>query len=107
RNQTCYKVSDGCCDSVVQVAAVGQRTDRRGDQRRGGQDSLGAAALEGQLGSHLMPAVPDSAEHIGVGHEDVVEEDLVEMVLTRHQLDRADRHAGRVAWYEKLAELGV
>ncbi len=54
-----------------------------------------------------MPPLADLAEHHRVGHEDLVQDDLVEVVLTGEQVDRADRHAGGVERDDELGESGM
>jgi hypothetical protein len=82
-------------------------SDRGGDQWESGQHPLRTASLEGQLRGDLMPTIADLAEHVSVGHEDLVENDLVEVVLAVHQHDRLNSNAVGVAGHQELAEAGV
>ncbi|MDF2583940.1 MAG: hypothetical protein K0R33_2583 [Mycobacterium sp.] len=50
-----------------------------------------ADALERQHTLHHRPAVVDGSEHIGIGHPQIVEEHLVEVVGAHHRLDGAHR----------------
>ena len=65
---------------------------------------LGSAALERELGCRGPPAVASLAEHVAVGNEDVVEDDLIEVMGSADQQDRADRHALPVQMDEKLRQ---
>ena len=97
--------------SVASVAddAAGERersrivASRRAQVREPGveQDdariqTLGAAALERELGGDLLPARALVADQRFVRQLDVVEEDLGEVAVAGEVLDRPDRDAGRL-----------
>ena len=72
------------------------------------QEALRPAALVGQLGGHLRPAVARIAEQAVVRHERVLEEDLVEVVATRQVDDRPHRDPVRVLQIDDdLAHAGM
>src|SRR5439155_964326 len=92
----------------LRPAVVGLRShlaDELADQRDRREIALGPAALEAQLGGHLLPAVAVVADARLVGHASVGEVDLVEVVLAGWVNDRPDGDALRVAQIdEKLRQ---
>ena len=92
---------------VGDLVLRGEHTEQCGQQGSGRQDPFRSAALEGQLGGHLAPPVADFAEEVGVVDEDLLETDLVEVVFTRHQHDRADRDSRRIGGHDELTEAGM
>ena len=74
-------------------------TEASGDHHGSGVgpvDLEALAALEGQLGGHLVPAGTDLAQHQLVGDEDLVQYHLVEVVGPGEQVDGADLDPRRV-----------
>ncbi|MCQ0013742.1 hypothetical protein LUX39_08015 [Actinomadura madurae] len=99
-------------EEPAQVGARGQFTGARGGHQffqKGldRQETLRTAALEGELGRDLPPAVPDLAEHHRIRHVDPAEMHLVEVVLTVERDDRTALDALRAQVDDELAEPGV
>ena len=69
-----------------------------------GEVALGAAALEAELGGHLLPALAVLADQHVVGHQAVLEVHLVEVVAAGQVDDRADRDAGGLEIHQELGE---
>ena len=66
------------------LARLGAGAAHQLDQHlEGFEPAVGAAALVGQFVGRLLPGHVDFADQVQVGHEHVVEEDLVEIVLRR------------------------
>jgi hypothetical protein len=60
--------------------------------RRGTAD---VDALEGQERLSDCPALIESANHVGLRHAHILEEDFAELLVTRDIADRTYRNAGR------------
>jgi hypothetical protein len=78
--------------------------DQLDDEPDRRQIALGAAPLEGELGGDLLPPVAVLAHQHVVGHEAVLEVDLVEVVSARQIDDGADADAFRLEVHEELRE---
>ena len=66
------------------LARLGAGAAHQLDQRRKGfEPAVGAAALVGEFVGGLLPGHVDFADQVQIGHEHVVEHDLVEIVLRR------------------------
>ena len=74
---------------AAQIGLGAERADQLDQHVEGLEEALRPAALVGELAGRLLPGAVDLAEHVIVGHEGVVEHDLVEVVLAGH-LDRSD-----------------
>ena len=90
----------GVDDPVAQLGRVAPRSTPQLDQPvGGGAEPAGGAQRQAALvagGAHRdPPAVAGRAEHVGVGHEDVVEEDLGEAGLAVELGDRPHGDARR------------
>ena len=73
-------------------------------QREARQVPLRPAALEGELGRHLLPARAFLADPHVLGHEGVLEDDLVEVMRAREIDDRAHRDARQRRVDQELRE---
>ncbi|MNE20186.1 hypothetical protein D3C80_1132940 [compost metagenome] len=71
------------------------------------QVALRAAALQRQLGAHLLPAIARLADDKFVGDEYVLQEHFVEIVLAQHVVDRPHRDAGGLHVHQQLRQAGV
>src|SRR4029450_6590711 len=79
-------------------------TDELDDEPDRRQIALGPASLEGELGGDLLPPVAVLAYQHVIGHEAVLEVDLVEVVSARQIDDGADADAVRLEVPEELRE---
>ena len=78
--------------------------DQLEQQREAREVALRAAALEGELGRHLLPARALLADPHVLGHEDVLEDDHVEVMRAGQVDDRAHRDAGELRVHQELRE---
>ena len=78
---------------AAQIGFGPERAHQLGQHVKSFQETLGPAALIGELAGRLFPGAVDLAEHVIVGNESVVEHDFIEIVLAGHLIDRIDRHA--------------
>src|SRR5206468_4312854 len=70
--------------------------DQLEQQREAREVALRTAALEGKLGRHLLPARALLADPHVLGHEDVLEDDHVEVTRAGQVYERADPDAGKL-----------
>ena len=89
---------------AAQIGLGAERADQLDQHVEGFEKPLRPAALVGKLAGGLLPRAVDLAQHMIVGHECVVEHDLVEIVLAGHLDDRIDRDAGRLHVDQELGE---
>ena len=115
---------DGACDRKREVAqcpeARGRRTDQLGElgvdgggigfaqvlleHEVGRQPAVRSAPFERQLAADLRPAHPDGADDVGVGHEHLGEDHLVEVRGAVEEGNGIDGHAGAAQVDQQLAQ---
>ena len=81
-----------------------QHAHQLGQHVVGFQEPLRPAALVGEFRGRLLPRAVHFAQHVVVGHERVLEHHLVEIVLSRHLVDRVDGDARRLHVDQELRQ---
>ena len=76
-------------------------------QREVRQQAIDAAALVLELAHRLLPRAALLSDEVRRGNAHVLVEDLAEVAVRRHVLDRGDRDAGRVERNDELADACV
>ena len=102
RGQVRDQAADGGGGALARV--LRHRADQLEQQREARQVALRPAALEGELGRHLLPARALLADPHVLGHERVLEDDLVEVVRAGQVDDRAHRDARELRVDQELRE---
>ena len=99
------RVAEQVGEGVARGRSVGGLTTQQllHEQVRA-EPAIGPAALVGEFGGVLRPALADLAEHQLVGHEDLVEDDLAEVGGAVDERDRRRLHARILQVDDQLAE---
>jgi len=96
------QASDGGRGALARV--LRDLADQLEQQREAREVALRPAALEGELGRHLLPTRAVLADAHVLGHEDVLEDDHVEVMRARQVDDRAHRDALELRLHQELRE---
>ncbi|MNP11881.1 hypothetical protein D3C76_1040910 [compost metagenome] len=93
-------------DAVARILWVGG-VEHFQVQLGAAQVALRAAALERQFGPDLFPAITWLPDDKVVGHEHVIEEHFIEIMLAQHVVDRPNRDAGGTHVDQQLRQPGM
>ena len=89
---------------AARIRIGADRADQLGQHVIGLEEALGAGTLIGELARRLLPGAVDLAEHVILRHEEVGEDDLVELVLAGDLADRVHLDARLLHLDQKLGQ---